>query len=42
MKQNSSWEANTHSAGQEMSYLLWNLKMHYHIHNILPQDPILS
>jgi len=38
----SSWEANSHSASQEIPCLLCNLKAHYCIHNRLPLVPILS
>ena len=33
MEQSSSWEANWFSASQEILHILWNLKVHYHIHN---------
>jgi len=42
MEQNPSWEANSHSAFQELSCLLWNLKVHYHVHNSLPLILTLS
>jgi len=42
MKQSPSWEANSHSASQEILHLLWNLKVHYCVHNSLPLFPILS
>jgi len=29
MEQNPSWEANSHSASQEIPRLLWNPKFHY-------------
>jgi hypothetical protein len=32
MEQSPSWEANSHWASQEVSYLLWNLKVHYRVH----------
>jgi hypothetical protein len=36
-EQSSSWEANSHSASQEMPYLLWNREVHSSV-----LDPILS
>jgi len=42
MEQSPSWEANWFSASQEIPSILWNLKVHYHIHNSLPPVPILS
>jgi len=42
MKQSSSWEANSLSAGQEISQILWNPNAHYHIHKHLSPVPILS
>jgi hypothetical protein len=39
MEQNPSWEANNHSANQEIPCLPWNLKLHY---RVLPLVPILS
>jgi len=32
----------SHPASQEIPYLLWNLKVYYHVHNSLPLVPILS
>jgi len=40
MEQGPSWEANSLSANQEISYLLWNLKIHYPVHNRPPLVPI--
>jgi hypothetical protein len=37
-----SWEANSHSASQEISCLLWKLKVHYRVHNSPLLAPILS
>jgi len=35
MVQNPSWEANNHSANQEIFHLLWNSRVHYHVHKTL-------
>jgi len=32
MLQSPSWEANRFSASQEIPHILWNTKVHYHIH----------
>jgi hypothetical protein len=40
MEQSSSWEANWFSVTQEISRIVWNLKVHYHIHKRLPPVPI--
>jgi hypothetical protein len=42
MEQTCPWEANSHSADQEILCLLWNPKVHYRVHNSPPLVPILS
>jgi hypothetical protein len=42
MQQSSTWEADSHSASQEIACLLWNMKAHYLVHKSLPLVSILS
>jgi len=42
MEQSHSWEANSHSANQEIPRLSWNMKVYCHVHNSLPSIPNLG
>jgi hypothetical protein len=38
----SSFKKDSHLYGQEIPCLFWNLKVHYHVNNNPPPEPILS
>jgi hypothetical protein len=42
MEHSPSWEANRFAGSQEIPHILWNLKVHYHIHKCLLPVSILS
>jgi hypothetical protein len=42
VEQSPSWEVNSYLRSQEIAPILWNLKVHYHIHNSPPLVSTLS
>jgi hypothetical protein len=42
MVQSTSWEPSPFAASQEISRVLWNMKVHYRIHKSPPPLSILS
>jgi hypothetical protein len=42
MEQSPSWEANSHSASQEIFLLLWNSKVHHRVHKSPQLVPVVA
>ena len=42
MEQSSSWEAHRFSESREITHVVWNPKVHYHVYKCQPPFPILS
>jgi len=32
MEESPRWQVDSHSTGQEISHLLWNIEVHYRVH----------